>query len=246
MPEQTQIPRVLWAQQREHILLTITVPDIDKVDVKFEEDSVSFRGQSSSSDVKDKNVYAVKIDLFDKIDGDASKYEIVGQKYWRLLLKKKDASAAFWPRLTKEKARLHWLQTDFDHWKDEDESDEEKGGMGGGGGPNFQDMFSGGMGGMPGMGGMGGMPGMGGMGGMPGMGGMMGGMPGMDGMGDDSDEEGGDSDDEEPPATTANSADAKAGDKSKEQSDKQANGENATTTKTAGSEQESASKGSSA
>jgi hypothetical protein len=190
MPEQTQIPRVLWAQQREHVLLTITVPDIEKVDVKFEEDSVSFQGQSSS-DAKDKNVYAVKINLYEKIDVDASKYENVGQKFWRLLLKKKDPKAPFWPRLTKEKQRLHWLQTDFDHWKDEDESDEEKAGPGGGG--NFQDMFSGGMGGMPGMGGMGGMPGMGGMGGMG-----MGGMPGMGmGMGDDSDEEEGDLDDEE-------------------------------------------------
>jgi len=66
MPEQTQIPRVLWAQQREHVLLTITVPDIEKVDVKFEEDSVSFQGQSSSSNAKDKNTYAVKINLYEK------------------------------------------------------------------------------------------------------------------------------------------------------------------------------------
>lgn len=140
MPEQTQIPRVLWAQQKEHILLTIAVPDIEKVDVKFEEDSVSFQGQSNSSNANDKTTYAVKIDLCEKIDPTASKYENIGQKFWRLLLKKKDSSAKYWPRLTKDKTRLHWLQTDFDHWKDEDESDDEKGGAGG----NFQDMFSGG------------------------------------------------------------------------------------------------------
>jgi len=141
MPEQVQIPRVLWAQQREHVLLTIAVPDIEKVDVKFEEDSVSFRGQTSSSN-KDVNVYEVKINLYEKIDPATSKYENIGQKFWRLLLQKKDATAAFWPRLTKDKTRFHWLQTDFDHWKDEDESDDEKaGGFGG----NFQDMFSGGL-----------------------------------------------------------------------------------------------------
>jgi hypothetical protein len=137
MSEQTQIPRVLWAQQRETVLLTVTVPDIEKVNVKFEENSVSFHGQSTS---KDKTVYAVKIDLYEKIDPEACKYDNVGQKYWRLLLQKKDSTAAFWPRLTKEKGRLHWLQTDFDHWKDENESDDEKPGMGG----NFQDMFPGG------------------------------------------------------------------------------------------------------
>ncbi|CAF0833324.1 unnamed protein product [Rotaria sp. Silwood1] len=168
MPEQTHIPHVLWAQQRETVLLTIAVPDIEKVDVKFEENSISFHGQTTSSNAKDTNVYAVKIDLYEKIDPNACKYENIGQKYWRLLLKKKDTTATFWPRLTKDKARLHWLQTDFNHWKDEDESDEEKPGFGG----NFQDMFSGGMGGM-------------------------GGMDDMPGMGDDSDDEEGASDDHE-------------------------------------------------
>ncbi|CAF3197915.1 unnamed protein product [Rotaria socialis] len=207
MPEQTQIPRVLWAQQHEHILLTIAVPDIEKVDVKFEEDSVSFQGHSSSNP-KGSNAYAVKIDLYEKIDPETSKYEIIGQKFWRLLLKKKDAKGAFWPRLTKDKSRLHWLQTDFDHWKDEDESDDEKAGPAG----NFQDMFSGGMGGMPGMGGMGGMPGMMGgmpgmgMGGMPGMG--MGGMPGM-GMGGDDEDEEEDYDDEEEASPETNGQESK-------------------------------------
>lgn len=140
MPEQIQTPRVLWAQQREHVLLTIAVPDIEKVDVKFEEDSLSFKGNSTSSNAKDNNVYEVKINLYGKIDPETSKYENIGQKFWRLLLKKKDSKGDFWPRLTKDKARLHWLQTDFDHWKDEDESDDEKPGFGG----NFQDMFSGG------------------------------------------------------------------------------------------------------
>ncbi|CAF3709017.1 unnamed protein product [Rotaria sp. Silwood1] len=228
MPEQTQIPRILWAQQHEHILLTIAVPDIEKVDVKFEEDSVSFQGHSTSSNGKDKDIYAVKINLYEKIDPETSKYENVGQKFWRLLLKKKDPKASFWPRLTKDKIRFHWLQTDFDHWKDEDESDDEKPGLGG----NFQDMFSGGMGGMPGMdmGGMGGMPGMG-MGGMPGMG--MGGMPGMD-MGDGSDEE--DEDDNEEkisPMTTENGTN--------KQESKKSNDEpvstTATTTKTGGEQQ---------
>jgi prostaglandin-E synthase len=224
MPEQIQIPRILWAQQREHILLTIAVPDIEKVDVKFEEDSVSFQGQSTTSNAKDKNVYAVKINLYEKIDPETSKYENIGQKFWRLLLKKKDNKGAFWPRLTKDKTRLHWLQTDFDHWKDEDESDDEKaGGFNG----NFQDMFSGGM---PGMG-MGGMPGMG-MGGMPGMG--MGGMPGMD-MGDGSDEEDDLDDEEGSPMGGEHGADAQKEQESKRSTDGSAS-------KATAGEQESASK----
>jgi hypothetical protein len=137
MPETALIPRVLWAQQREAVLLTVAVPDLVKVNVTFEEQSVTFRGQSNS----DKTImYEVKIDLYEKIDTETSKYENIGQKFWRLLLKKKDSSIAFWPRLTKDKARLHWLQTDFDHWKDENESEDEQNEASGG----FQDMFSGG------------------------------------------------------------------------------------------------------
>jgi len=108
-----------------------------------------------------------------------------------LLLKKKDPKGVFWPRLTKDKTRLHWLQTDFDHWKDEDESDDEKAGPNG----NFQDMFSG----------------MGGMGGM-------GGMPDMD-MGEGSDEEEDDLDEEGSPMTSENGEKAKNDQESKKTTD---------------------------
>ncbi|CAF3282309.1 unnamed protein product [Rotaria socialis] len=220
MPEQTHIPHILWAQQRETVLLTVAVPDIEKVDVKFEENSVSFNGQTTS--VKEKNTYAVKIDLYEKIDPEACKYENIGQKYWRLLLKKKDTTVAFWPRVTKEKTRLHWLQTDFDHWKDEDESDDEKPGFGG----NFQDMFSGGMGGMGGMEGMGGM---GGMGDMP-------------DMGEDSDDDDGGVDDlEAPAATTENGVNGKNHQEEKKSDNKQ-DDEEKSAEKTKAGVEESASK----
>jgi hypothetical protein len=86
-----------------------------------------------------------------------------------LVLRKAEAQAEYWPRLTKEKPNRNWIKTDFSKWVDEDEQDGEEeidtAGMGG------MDMAS-----MMGGGGMGGMPGMGGMGGMPGMGGGPGGM----------------------------------------------------------------------
>lgn len=34
----------------------------------------------------------------------------------------------FWERLLSEKGKYHWLKTDFNKWKDEDESDDEEGG----------------------------------------------------------------------------------------------------------------------
>jgi len=147
----TSFPQTKWAQQPSQILLTIAVPDIDNVNVKFEEENVHFHGKTT--DKTNPITYELKIDLYGKIDAEQSKYEVAGQKFWKLILKKKEPGSPFWPRLTKDTKKLHWLSVDFDHWIDEDGSDEEHAGPGGMGGGNFQDMFSGGM---PGMGGMGG------------------------------------------------------------------------------------------
>jgi hypothetical protein len=43
-------------------------------------------------------------------------------------LEKKDAGP-YWDRLVKEKNKYHWLKTDFNKWKDEDESEDEEGGQ---------------------------------------------------------------------------------------------------------------------
>ncbi|ANB14059.1 Sba1p [Sugiyamaella lignohabitans] len=56
------------------------------------------------------------------------------------VLRKKKASAEYWPRLTKEKKKHPFIKTDFDKWVDEDEQDTVDdsenlaGGMGMGGG----------------------------------------------------------------------------------------------------------------
>ncbi len=54
-------------------------------------------------------------------------------------LEKKE-SGPFWERLLKEKNKFHWLKTDFNKWKDEDESDDEEGGGGGGGGQDLEEV----------------------------------------------------------------------------------------------------------
>lgn len=48
------------------------------------------------------------------------------------ILKKKE-DGPFWPQLTKEKVKYHWLKVDFNKWKDEDDSDDEGREYGGGG-----------------------------------------------------------------------------------------------------------------
>ena len=67
------------------------------------------------------------------------------------MLRKKELGEEYWPRLLKDKAKMHFLKTDFDKWVDEDEQDAVP-----------EDAMGGGAGGMPDMGAMGGMGGMGG------------------------------------------------------------------------------------
>lgn len=160
-------PVVLWAQRSSEsepaknvIYLTIQVQDPVDVKLDLTAQKLTFSAQSADKATQ----YELALDFYDEIDPENS-YKHESGSHILYVLRKKKVQAEFWPRLLKEKLKLHYIKTDFDKWVDEDEQDEQ---------PEEDPMA--GMGGMPDMGGMGGMPGMGGMGGM-------GGMPGMEGMG---------------------------------------------------------------
>ena len=69
-----------------------------------------------------------KINLFSTIQ--KSKKHITARNIF-IVLEKKEQEAAWWPRLTAEKVKAHWLKTDFNLWKDEDEVDDEEDPMAG-------------------------------------------------------------------------------------------------------------------
>lgn len=196
-------PEVTWAQrssttdaEKNHVFLTISVPDVDpsKIKLDVQPTYLDFTGYSQSK----KATYHVKLELYAEIDPKESKINHTPRDI-EMVLRKKELKEEFWPRLLKDKAKVHFLKTNFDKWVDEDEQDEapedddymaRMGGMGQGGMP--------GMGGMGGMGGDGGFGGidfskLGGAGGMPDLSSM--GMEGFGGEGGDDEE-----DDEEMPA----------------------------------------------
>ncbi|THY62722.1 HSP20-like chaperone [Aureobasidium pullulans] len=204
------VPEVTWAQrssttepEKNHIYMTIVVPDVKPENLKLDlqSSSLEFTGYSESK----KATYHVKMDLFAEIDPKESKINH-SSRWVELVLRKKELKEEYWPRLLKDKQKVHYLKTNFDKWVDEDEQDAvpedddymaRMGGMGGAGG------MGGGMEGMGGDGGFGGIDfsklggGAGGAGGMPDlsalqgmMGGMGGGMPGMGGdEGEDDDDD---------------------------------------------------------
>lgn len=167
-------PTILWAQRsnatdetKNVIYLTIQV--VDPINPSLELTANNLKYKATSPDGKTN--YDLNIDFFDEIDPEKSHKNTDSGSHVYLVLRKKTAKEEFWPRLTKEKLKYHYIKTDFDKWVDEDEQDEQAEdedlsnmmNMGG---------MEGGMPGMPGMGGAGGMPGMPGMGGAGGMGGM--------------------------------------------------------------------------
>jgi hypothetical protein len=226
---ETATPEVLWAQrssvadaEKNFVYLTISVPDVQKDDIKLDlkPTSLTFTGTS----VTLKRKYHLEIAFYAEVDPAESKISHTAKNI-EIKLQKKELKEEFWPRLLKDDKKVHYLKTDFDKWVDEDEQNEA---------PEEDFSQFGGMegGGMPGMGGMGGPGGGGDFGGIDfsKLGGGAGGMPDMSAMGgmedmmknlgggaggveeEDDDDEGDDDDDddEEMPALEGDKAPKKA------------------------------------
>lgn len=98
----------------------------------------------------EKRTYEVTIPLYKEIDPEKSKSFNRGRCI-EMLLSKANTDESYWPSLTSDKQKHHWLKCDFNKWQDEDESDDEGlGGMGGSG--DFEEMMRQ-MGGLGGAGG---------------------------------------------------------------------------------------------
>lgn len=121
-------PTVLWAQRsnktdatKNFIYLTITVPDVQKSNLKLDlkPTSLSFAGHSDSL----KRDYELNLEFYAEIDPAESKINHTAKNV-EMVLRKKELKEEFWPRLLKDAKKVHFLKTDFDKWVDEDEQDE--------------------------------------------------------------------------------------------------------------------------
>lgn len=87
----------------------------------------------------DKKCYEVTIPLYKEIDPDNCKTVNKGRNI-EMLIAKANAKEPFWPSLTSDKKKHHWLKCDFNKWQDEDDSGNEAG-LGGGMGGDFEEMM---------------------------------------------------------------------------------------------------------
>lgn len=125
----------MWAQRSAVVFLTINLEDVKNPEIKFSKDSVYFKGTGGL----EKKEYEVTIPLYKEIDPEKSK-SFNRERCIEVLLAKANPDEPYWPSLTSDKQKHHWLKCDFNKWQDEDESgDEGVGGMGGGG--DFEEMM---------------------------------------------------------------------------------------------------------
>ncbi|CAG5096848.1 Oidioi.mRNA.OKI2018_I69.XSR.g14810.t1.cds [Oikopleura dioica] len=99
----------------------LEVRDAKNEQVVFEKNRMTFRSVAEEEN-KEKH-YCNEIELFGAIDPDQSRYVNTGRVVRCVMTRAEEGE--YWPRLTKEKIRIHWLKVDFGRWKDEDDSDDE-------------------------------------------------------------------------------------------------------------------------
>ncbi|CAH1643463.1 unnamed protein product [Spodoptera littoralis] len=112
-------PSVSWAQRSAHVFLTFNV-ECEKPDIVIAKKNVSFEGTCTP----DQKLHKVFIPLYSEIDPDKSSYTNKGRLI-EVVLAKAKTDEAFWPALTSDKKKHHWLKVDFNRWQDEDESGDE-------------------------------------------------------------------------------------------------------------------------
>lgn len=117
MANQKHIPAVIWAQRSDRLYVTINVEDCKNVIVNFSENGLSFSGKGGSENQE----YELNVEFFKKINPTESKYAILSRHIPMVI--KKEEGGHYWPRLISGTNKTHWLKTDFNKWRDEDDSD---------------------------------------------------------------------------------------------------------------------------
>ena len=132
MTTKTQFPILKWAQRKDKLFITINVVHSKKPTIEIEGKKMKYQGTDGNIN------YAFDIELYDEIDKDNSKYTLDARNIFLKLKKKKEGP--YWPRLTTDKVKYHWIEIDWAYFTEEDEEEEAKE-------PNFEGQDFGDMGG---------------------------------------------------------------------------------------------------
>lgn len=98
------------------IFLKVRLVDPADLKIDLKSSSLDITAKSESQD------YNLHIDFYAEIDEKESHYHVAGS-HIAFVLRKKEKKSEYWPRLIKEKAKYHYIRTDFEKWLDEDEQE---------------------------------------------------------------------------------------------------------------------------
>uniref|UniRef100_A0A2P2K5Z9 Co-chaperone protein p23 n=1 Tax=Rhizophora mucronata TaxID=61149 RepID=A0A2P2K5Z9_RHIMU len=109
-------PEVKWAQRVDKVFITVLLPDSKNAKVNLEPEGVfTFSANAGGGD----HLYELKLDLYDKVNVEASKINIGVRSIFCVLEK---AETAWWKKLLCGDGKPpHYIKVDWDKWVDEDE-----------------------------------------------------------------------------------------------------------------------------
>ena len=115
---QKQFPTLKWAQRKDKLYITINVVHSKKPIIEIKGKKMKYEGTDGTKN------YSFEIELYDEIDTENSKYTLDTRNIFLNLKKKK--AGDYWPRLTFDKVKFHWIEIDWNYFVDEDEEEEAK------------------------------------------------------------------------------------------------------------------------
>jgi prostaglandin-E synthase len=115
-------PRVLWAQRRDCVYVSIEVYDVEaEPTVDITDTQLTYRCTT-----KDGRTFGVQLEFYAEIKPTESKCSQSGRSPSFILIKQDGEQ--WWPRLLKAPQKVHYVHTDFSKWVDEeDTSDKARG-----------------------------------------------------------------------------------------------------------------------
>ncbi|KAK6165347.1 hypothetical protein SNE40_022289 [Patella caerulea] len=115
-----RVPPMLWAQRKDKVWLTIQLENVKDSQIDLTDKKLHFKANGGHDNLP----HEVDLEFYSDVIPEDSKNHNSGRDII-FLIKKKDQEAGYWPRLLKDTKKPHFLKTDFDKWKDEDDSDAE-------------------------------------------------------------------------------------------------------------------------
>lgn len=114
-------PFVYWAQTKNQLMLKIDLKDVKQPDIEIRDGDLRF--QATGIGARGSNNYKFKLNLYLPVDESSLSYKLLDSKI-DLFIEKIEPN--WWPRLTAQPQKPHWLKIDFDRWTTEDDLEDEQ------------------------------------------------------------------------------------------------------------------------